>query len=106
MCTTQQLSASLPTEMALAGKETVRTGEYASESDVIREGLRALPGRDRAVEGWRREHVVPAYQVLKSRSIPRPNRGPDPRHLSCQACRDDEGATRTDLLPHCQHLTG
>lgn len=66
MRTTQQLSVTLPTEMAQAVKEKVRTGEYASESEVIRDGLRALLARDRAVESWLREQVIPAYDALKA----------------------------------------
>lgn len=66
MRTTQQLSITLPTEMAQAVKEKVRTGEYASESEVIRDGLRALLARDRAIENWLREEVVPASKVIKS----------------------------------------
>ena len=64
--TTQQMSVTLPTEMAQAVKEKVRSGEYASESEVIRDGLRALQARDRAVENWLRDQVVPAYQALKA----------------------------------------
>ena len=50
MRTTQQLSITLPNEMADAVKSKVRTGEYASESEVIRDGLRSLLIRDRVVE--------------------------------------------------------
>ena len=35
--------------------------DYASESEVIREGLRALAARDRALEAWLRDTVAPAY---------------------------------------------
>ena len=42
MRTTQQLSITLPNEMADIVKAKVRAGEYASESEVIRDGLRAL----------------------------------------------------------------
>ncbi len=52
MRTTQQLSVTLPTEMARMIKSKVSSGEYASESEVIRDGLRALQARDRAVEQW------------------------------------------------------
>lgn len=52
MRTTQQLSITLPNDMADVMKEKVRFGEYASESEVIRDGLRALLARDRAVENW------------------------------------------------------
>ena len=33
-------------------KVKVRAGEYASESEVIRDGLRALMARDRVIEAW------------------------------------------------------
>ena len=66
MRTTQQLSITLPNEMADAVKAKVRTGEYASESEGIREGLRALMERDRAVENWLNSQVGPAYDALKA----------------------------------------
>lgn len=66
MRTTQQMSITLPNDMADAVKAKVRTGEYASESEVIRDGLRALMARDRAVESWLRDQVGPAYDALKA----------------------------------------
>lgn len=38
--------------------------EYASESEVARKGLLALAARDRAVESWLRDQMVPAYDRL------------------------------------------
>ena len=66
MRTTQQFSITLPNEMAEAVKSKVAAGEYASESEVIRDGLRALLARDRAVETWLHEQVGPAYDALKA----------------------------------------
>lgn len=66
MRTTQQLSITLPKKMADVVKTKVRSGEYASESEVIREGLRALLARDRAVESWLNSQVGPAYDALKA----------------------------------------
>ncbi len=66
MRTTQQLSITLPNEMADVVKAKVRTGEYASESEVIRDGLRALLARDRAVEAWLQQQVGPAFDALKA----------------------------------------
>lgn len=66
MRTTQQMSITLPNEMAALVKARVASGEYASESEVIREGLRALMARDNAVEQWLREKVVPAWEALQS----------------------------------------
>ena len=66
MRSTQQFSITLPNEMAKAVKSKVASGEYATESEVIRDGLRALMARDRAVENWLQEHVGPAYDALKA----------------------------------------
>ncbi len=65
MRTTQQLSVTLPKEMAARVKAKVESGEYASESEVIREGLRALQARDRAIEDWLRRDVLPIYDTMK-----------------------------------------
>jgi putative addiction module CopG family antidote len=56
---------SLHVAMADVVKTKVRSGEYASESEVIRDGLRALIARDRAVESWLNSQVGPAYNALK-----------------------------------------
>lgn len=66
MRTTQQLSITLPNEMASAVKAKVQSGEYATESEVIRDGLRVLLARDRAVESWLHRQVGPAYDALKA----------------------------------------
>jgi antitoxin ParD1/3/4 len=66
MRTTQQLSITLPLDMAELVKAKVRNGEYATESEVIREGLRSLLARDRAVESWLNSQVGPAYDALKA----------------------------------------
>ena len=66
MRTTQQMSITLPNEMADAVRTKVRAGEYATESEVIREGLRALLSRDRAIESWLQNQGVEAYDALKS----------------------------------------
>jgi putative addiction module CopG family antidote len=66
MRSTQQFSITLPNEMADAVKAKVSAGEYATESEVIRDGLRALMARDRAVESWLQGQVGPAYDALKA----------------------------------------
>jgi len=66
MRTTQQMSITLPNDMADAVRAKVRAGEYASESEVIRDGFRALMARDRAVESWLQDQVGPAYDALKA----------------------------------------
>lgn len=64
MRTTQQFSITLPTEMAEAVKAKVASGEYATESEVIRDGLRTLFARDKAMEMWLRSGIAPAYDAL------------------------------------------
>ena len=66
MRTTQQMSITLPNELAEAVRAKVDSGEYATESEVIRDGLRTLMARDRAVEHWLRTQVGPAYDALKA----------------------------------------
>jgi len=66
MRTTQQMSITLPNTMAAEVKAKVRTGEYATESEVIREGLRALQARERAIENWLHNVVCPAYDAIKA----------------------------------------
>ena len=66
MRNTQAISVTLPHDMAAMVKAKVTSGEYATESEVIRDGLRTLLARDRAVEDWLREKVAPAYDALKA----------------------------------------
>jgi antitoxin ParD1/3/4 len=40
--------------------------EHRRKSEVIRDGLRALLARDRAIESWLHEQVGPAYDALKA----------------------------------------
>lgn len=66
MRTTQQFSITLPNEMANAVRSKVEAGEYASESEVIRDGLRTLMARDRAVDNWLRQQVAPSFDAIKA----------------------------------------
>lgn len=66
MSTTRQLSITLPNDMADIVKAKVEAGEYASESEVIRDGLRVLIARDYAVESWLKYQVGSAYDALKA----------------------------------------
>ncbi|GJH12726.1 type II toxin-antitoxin system ParD family antitoxin [Caballeronia novacaledonica] len=65
MRTTQQMSITLPNEMADFVREKVARGDYASDSEVLRDALRALRERDRAIEAWLRDQVVPAAKALR-----------------------------------------
>lgn len=66
MRSTQQFSVTLPDEMAQMVKDKVRSGEYASESEVIREGLRALQAQERALDDWLKTEVGAAYDELRA----------------------------------------
>lgn len=66
MRSTQQFSVTLPNEMAALVKAKVASGEYASESEVIRDGLRALNARERAVDDWLRQQALPSYDSYRA----------------------------------------
>ncbi|MBG7620350.1 type II toxin-antitoxin system ParD family antitoxin [Herbaspirillum sp. AP02] len=55
-----------PDEMADMMKSKLHSDESASESEVIRDGLRTLLARDRVMESWLNNQVAPAYDALKS----------------------------------------
>ena len=60
------MSNTLPDDMADAVKARIRIGDYASESEVIREGLRALMARERALEGWLHQQVGPVFDAMQA----------------------------------------
>lgn len=66
MRTTRQLSITLPNDMSDALRERVASGAYASESEVVRDGLRALFAQGKAVESWLRTEVAEAYDELRA----------------------------------------
>lgn len=71
MRTTQEFNITLPNEMAEQVKAKVAAGEYATESEVIRDGLSTLLDRDRVLDSWLVEQVGPAYDALMAE----PSRG-------------------------------
>jgi len=62
---TRQLSITLPHEMAEMVRIRVASGEYASESEVIRDGLRALEIHDRVLEAWLKGDIAATYDAMK-----------------------------------------
>ena len=66
MRTTQQYSITLPHEMAEAVEAKVKSGSYASVSEVMRDGVRALLERDSAFEKWLREEVTLSFEEYKA----------------------------------------
>jgi antitoxin ParD1/3/4 len=66
MSGTEKRTFSLPQEHAAFIDAKVKSGSYASGSEVVRAGLRALQERDEAIERWLREEVASAYDAVKS----------------------------------------
>ena len=69
----EKRTISLPSEHAVYIDSKVSSGAYASASEVVRAGLRALQERDEAVERWLLEDVAKAYDemvVHPERAIP------------------------------------
>ena len=66
MRASKPLTITLPPEMARAVKDRVASGDYASESEVLREGLRALEAQEEAVERWLRTEGVARYDIWKA----------------------------------------
>ena len=48
--------------MAEIVEAKIKSGAYASVSEVMREGVRALLERDAAIERWLREEVVAGHE--------------------------------------------
>ena len=67
MSNSEKRTFSLPAEHAAFIDQKVSSGAYASGSEVVRAGLRALQERDAAVERWLREDVAPAYDAMKAK---------------------------------------
>jgi antitoxin ParD1/3/4 len=89
MRTTQQFSITLPNEMAGLVKSMVATGTYATESEVFRDGLRALMARERAMEHWLHEQAGPAYDALKAD----PSRAVVPDKVRARIAKEHKAAT-------------
>jgi antitoxin ParD1/3/4 len=73
MSKVQKRTFSLPAEQAAYIEKKVASGAYASSSEVVREGLRALQERDAVIEKWLLQEVVPAlhaYEADPSSAIP------------------------------------
>ncbi|PKP90635.1 MAG: type II toxin-antitoxin system ParD family antitoxin [Alphaproteobacteria bacterium HGW-Alphaproteobacteria-16] len=72
MESTRRIDIELPDELADAVEARVSSGEYASVSAVIEDGLRALAAReddpawDAEVEHWLKTEVAATYDRLKA----------------------------------------
>ena len=62
----EKRTISLPSAQASYIDALVETGTYASASEVVRAGPRALRERDSAMERWLRDEVVPVYDAMQA----------------------------------------
>lgn len=62
----EKRTISLPADQASFVDAKVASGDYASASEVIRAGLRALKERDEAVQRWLKGEVAAAYDAMKA----------------------------------------
>ncbi len=71
MRSTQQFSITLPNEMARLCAAKVASGEYATESEVIRDGSASPHARvTRAVDVWLRTRVAAAHDAAQEGAGP------------------------------------
>ena len=89
MRSTQQFSITLPHEMAKLVRAKVEAGEYATESEVIRDGLRALAAREHALEKWLKTEVAAAYDAMKAD----PSRGETAEDVQASLAAEHKRAT-------------
>jgi putative addiction module CopG family antidote len=66
MPTGRQLVVTIPAELAELVHRKVASGEYADESEVIRESLALLEDHEQGVERWLREEVVPVCLAMEA----------------------------------------
>lgn len=73
MAHVEKRTISLPVDQASYIDAQVTSGLYASASEVVRAGLRALQERDAVVERWLQAQVALVYDAMQadpSRAIP------------------------------------
>ncbi|MFT0174562.1 type II toxin-antitoxin system ParD family antitoxin [Paraburkholderia mimosarum] len=62
----ERLTITLTPELLEFVRERTAEGDYNSDSEVVRDGLRLLKERDNAVRQWLAEKVVPGYLQYKA----------------------------------------
>lgn len=62
----QKRTFSITTQQAEFIDRKVAEGVYASGSEIIREGLRAIKNREDRLERWIAEEIIPAYDAWKA----------------------------------------
>ena len=73
MSNIEKRTFSIPSAHGVFIDNLVESGAYATASEVVRAGIRALQEREAAVAHWLLEDVAPVYDAMKadpSRAIP------------------------------------
>lgn len=73
MANIEKRTFSIPSEHGMFIDNLVESGAYATASEVVRAGIRALQEREAAVTRWLLEEVAPVYEAMEadpSRAIP------------------------------------
>ena len=73
MAATEKRTISMSPEQGKYIDAKIASGDYASASEVVREGLRFLQDRDATIERWLIEKVIPTYDEMRAhpeRGIP------------------------------------
>lgn len=61
----RSLNVTLPAELVELVRDKVASGDYASESEVVSAGLRALQAHDAVLEEWLRTEGVARYDAYR-----------------------------------------
>lgn len=88
----EKRTISLSAEQGAFIDALVASGDYATASEVVRDGLRALQERKTAIERWLREEVAPTYDRMQAD----PARALSSETMAERARRRDAARTRSD----------
>ena len=66
----EKRTVSLSSDQAAFIDSKIRSGDYATASEVVRAGLRALRERDEAVACWLSNEVAASYDAIKANPDP------------------------------------
>jgi antitoxin ParD1/3/4 len=95
MAHVEKRTISLPADQAGYIEAQVASGLYASASEVVRAGLRALQERDAVIDRWLNEQVAPVFDAMQadpSRAIPAGEVAQNLRAHHARRLKDQRGA--------------
>ena len=96
----EKRTVSLPAAQASYIDALVASGTYASASEVVRAGLRALQERDAVVERWLREDVAQTYDAMQAD----PGRGLSADQVSAALAAHHAARLKKASRDACGHL--